>query len=81
MCNPIPGCLPGTIFNNLSCGCYPDPASTICAAACSEYQDPRDPCHCIGEDELFSIFPSWADFEDIMESMNLVPAPPIDDDW
>ena len=73
MCNPTPGCLEGTIFNGLSCECYQDPALVRCAAPCDEdmYRDPRSPCECFDEYELYSLFPSWADLDDIKKSLGI----------
>ena len=73
MCNPTPICSQDSIFNDLSCNCYPNPAFVRCAAPCDAdmYSDPRSPCECIDEYELYTFFPSWADLDDIKRSLGL----------
>ena len=67
-CNLTPDCGPDMWFNPLTCGCYEEPSLIDCEPLCREgqYVDPSNPCQCIDEYDLYRIYPSWADLDDIL---------------
>lgn len=69
LCDVPPTCTDTQYFNDVACECYPDPNLVVCSTECDLVSDPREPCACIGFDELKTIFPEVATFEEIKKSM------------
>ncbi len=45
------------------------------------YSDPLDACKCVTEEELIAMYPSWASFDDIIESISFKPEPKNEFDY